>query len=266
MAVDSIRNTRQLNKTLNDQKNVFEKLASGKRINKASDDAAGLAIADALASSVRSLGRASANVADATSVIQIADGALQQVGEIGTRLKELAIQSSNGTLSDDQRTALNNEFQALTAEAQRITASTEFNGKQLLDGSDTAIQVGTDSDANSQIVIPGANISGTLTDISSQNIGTQAGASAALASIDSFVTAVSSTRGELGASQARIETAGNNIAVERENAAAAESRIRDADIAELVSQKVKNDILTRTGTAIAAQANQTAQTVLKLLA
>lgn len=256
---------RELNKILNNQKNTLEKLASGKRINRASDDPAGLAIADALKTTVATLGQASRNVSDLGSVSQIADGALTQVSGIGSRLKELATQASNGTLSDTQREALQQEYSQLTQEVQRISESTQFNGKNVLDGNDIQGQVGTTAGAESQIAVKSVNVSDAISSVASQNIGTQAGAQAALTAVNSFVTAVASSRGELGGSAARLEFAQNSIAVEKENAAAAESRIRDADVASLLANKVKNDILTQSNVALAAQSKVSAQQVLRLL-
>lgn len=266
MAIDSIRpSNKELNKALDNQKKLFEKLASGKRINSASDDPAGLAIADALAATVDTLGQATRNVADVTSAAEIADGALGQIADISSRLKELATQSANGTLSDTQRSALQSEFSALTQEAQRISETTQFNGQDLLSGNDITAQVGTNASSNSQISLNTTDASSLITAVASQNIGTQSGAQAALSAIDTFITASSSARGELGGSASRLEFAQNSIAVEKENAAAAESRIRDADIASTVADKVRNDILIQSNTAVNAQANLSAQLVLKLL-
>ena len=267
MAIDSVKpSTRELNKALDNQKKSLERLSSGKRINRASDDPAGLAIAEALKTSVATLGQAQRNVADVGSAVQISDGALDQISSISSRLKELATQSSNGTLSDTQRTALQQEYSALTQEVQRISATTEFNGQNLLAGDDITAQAGTTSGSDSQIAIPTPNVSSTISAVASQDISTQAGAQTALTAVETFITAINSSRGELGGSAARLEFANNSIAVEKENAAAAESRIRDADIASEVANKVKNDILTKTNTAVAAQGNLSAQQVLKLLA
>ena len=261
----SVSSGRELNKALDNQKKSIEKLSSGKRINRAADDPAGLAIADALGASIKSLGQASRNISDVQSVSQIADGALTQVADISSRLKELATQSSNGTLSNEQRGALQAEYSALTQEVQRISQTTQFNGKNLLDGSDTTAQAGITSDANSQITLEGVDVGGAVSAVASQDISTQAGAQSAITAVDSFITAISSSRGELGGSSARLEFAQNNVAVEKENAAAAESRIRDVDIAEASAEKIKNDILAQVNTALSAQSKLSAQNVLKLL-
>jgi flagellin len=257
--------SRNLGQAQAKQNKSLEKLSSGKRINKASDDPAGLQIADQLKSAIDSLGQASRNISDVGSVSEITDGALEQVGNISSRLKELATQSSNGTLSDEQRGALQQEYSSLTQEVQRISQTTQFNGKNLLDGSDTTAQAGIESDSNSQITLKGVDVGGTVSNVASQDISTQQGAQNALTSVDSFITAVSSARGELGGSSARLEFAHNNVAVEKENAAAAESRIRDVDVAEEAANLVKNKILTQVNTALSAQSKLDSQQVLKLL-
>lgn len=265
MAIQSTRAVRQLNINQREKLDIFDKLASGKRITKASDDAAGLAIASQLEAAVRSLGAAQRNVSDVQSVVEINDAALEQVGNIGSRLKELATQSANGTLSDDQRTALNQEYNQLTQEAQRIAATTQFNGINTLQGDSVTAQVGISSDPNSSITVPGVNVTSIVSGVASSNISTQAAAQSALGTIDSFITSISSSRGELGGASKRIEIAGNNIAVERENSAAAESRIRDLDYAETLARKSSADIRSNAATAIVAQANLSEKLVLKLL-
>lgn len=265
MAIKSINSSDQLNKLLNNQKNVFDKLSSGKRINKASDDPAGLAIANNLEAIIKTLEQAGRNVSDTVSAAQIADGSLNQITEIGTRLQELATQASNGTLSDEQRGALQQEFSSLTQEIQRISQTTEFNGKNLLDGSDITAQVGKDSDPNSQVTLEGVDISSAVSNVAAQDISTQEGAQNALGAIESFVSAATSARGTLGAGTQRLDAAANSIASEKVESTAAQSRIRDADIAELTAQKVKNDILIQANTAVNAQANLSAKVVASLL-
>ena len=156
MAVDNIsaRLIGSLNKNTKQLEGLFEKISSGKRINRASDDAAGLAIVDALESDVKTLDQASRNASDGISQIAIADGATSSISDINTRLQELASQASNGTLSGTQRGSLNSEFQQLTQERDRIISSTEFNGVKVFNGSSTNIQVGNGSDSNSQVSIP----------------------------------------------------------------------------------------------------------------
>lgn len=265
MTSDSSFTVRNLNKSLSSLSESFKKLSSGKRINSAKDDAAGQAIVAALEASVTSLSQASRNSADSQSALSIADGALSQISDISSRLKELATESANGTLSDEQRGALQTEYSQLTQEISRIAGSTEFNGQNLLDGGSFTSQVGTDSGPDSQISVEGTDVAAISTDVSLQNISTQAGAQAALASVDSLISNLASARGDIGAVVSRLDTASNNIATRKENEAAAAARIRDLDVAEetanLTAAKIKTDI----GSAISAQANLNKKTVLDLL-
>ena len=258
---------------------VFERLSSGQRINKASDDAAGLSIADALKADQRVASVAIRNANDGISTIAIADSALSEVGNVLTRLAELAEQSANGVFSVDQRSALQNEFQALGSEIERIANVTEFNGVVLLSGnSAVTLQVGFDSAANSRISYTG--VSGTLESLglattgssslqfsisgSSQLLG-QSAARAALDAVNSAIGSLSSTRGTLGAAESRLRVAINNLTVSRENFAAAESRIRDVDVASDAAELTRLGILQQAGAAVLAQANQQPAIALNLL-
>lgn len=252
------RNNQTQNKSL-------ERLASGKRINRAADDAAGLAISDALNADARIRSKAIENADFATSLTNIADGAASQISDITGRLSELAVQAANGTLSDDQRAALNTEFQELSQEAQRIAATTEFNGVNVFSGQSTTIQVGTDSDPNSTIAINSSNIQASVSALTSLNVSDQASAQAALEGVSQVRDQVSQSRGEIGASATRIEVSQSNNRVARENSIAAESRIRDADIAAESANRVASEIRTNVNTAVLAQANQDRSNVLRLL-
>ena len=209
------------------------------------------------------MGQAGRNTADGGSALALADGALSQVSDISTRMSELATQAANGTLSDTQRQSLQQEFSQLREEAQRISATTEFNGTKLLDGSTTTIQVGTDSSSNSQIALTGVNAS--TSTIESLDISTQAGAQAALEAVKTFSQNVSQSRGSIGAVQSRLDSAANFIEDTRVRNAEAEARIRDADIAEEAANNVAARIRVQTSTALSAQANLHASTVLQLL-
>lgn len=257
--------SRQLNNAQNDLKKSFEKLSSGKRINKASDDAAGLAIAAQLQSDAVVLKQANRNIGDAQSAIDITDGALSQVGDITGRLQELATQSANGTLSDEQRTSLNNEFQQLTQEIQRIGATTEFNGKNLLGGEGITVQAGTDSSGNSQIATAAANVQQLSSTLSSLDVSTVQAATAALDAVKGFADSISSSRGELGSTSSRLQVADNNNEERRINSLQAESRIRDADIAQESANNIAASIKSQASVAISAQANLSTQKVLELL-
>lgn len=241
----------------------FEKLSSGKRINSAADDPAGNAVAESLKNSASLSDRASRNAVEASLGNDIAQSALSQVNNIATRMAELAQQSANGVYSDDQRQALNNEYQQLQQEITRISETTTFNGQKVLDGgSGVTAQVGTDSSENSQIKgvsvnLKSLNVSG--------DISNQEQARVALDQVKSLVQNVSKAAGEIGAVNNRLKVSENNSNVAAENAKAAESRIRDVDIAAEMANKVSSQILQKAGTALQAQANQTASVALKLL-
>ena len=258
---------------------TFERLSSGQRINKASDDAAGLAIADSLRADQRVATVAIRNANDGISSIAIADGALSQIGGVLTRLAELAEQSANGVFSTSQRSALSNEFVALGSEIERIAVTTEFNGVKLLSGSAGVIlQVGFDSTSTSQIAIN--NIQGTLRDLGLANAGSstlsysvngatisdgQSASRAALDAVNSAISSLASTRGNLGAAESRLKVAINNLSVARENFAAAESRIRDVDVASEAAELTRLNILQQAASSVLAQANQQPSLALSLL-
>lgn len=258
---------------------TYERLSSGQRINKASDDAAGLAIADSLRADQRIAMVAVRNANDGISSIAIADGALAEIGNVLSRLAELSEQSANGVFSVNQRSALSNEFVALGSEIERIAVTTEFNGVALLSSNDSLIiQVGFDSTSTSQIVISG--ITGTLTSLGlaatgssglsfSINGGTisegQSSSRLALDAINRGIQSLASVRGNLGAAESRLRVAINNLSVARENFAAAESRIRDVDVASEAAELTRLGILQQAGASVLAQANQQPGLALSLL-
>ena len=258
---------------------VYERLSSGQRINTASDDAAGLAIADSLRADGRVATVAIRNANDGISTIAIADSALGEIGNTLSRLAELSEQSANGVFSTSQRSALGNEFAALASEIERIAITTEFNGVKLLSGNSTLVlQVGFDSGSTSQISytgvqgtlsalgLAGANSSGLIYSINGSSI--EAGQSAARATLDAVnlaIESLASTRGKLGAAEARLRVAITNLAVARENFAAAESRIRDVDVASEAAELTRLGILQQAGTAVLSQANQQPSLALSLL-
>jgi flagellin len=258
--------------------NAFNKLSSGYRINRGADDAAGLAIAESLKSQSRIASQAIRNTNDGISTIAIADGALGEVANILSRLAELASQSANGTLSTSQRSVVSNEFTALSSEIERIAAVTEFNGIKLLSGANTiTIQVGTGSSASSQIgyvnqlaTLQGiglGNAQGALT--VSLNADTNDSAATAsrhaLDAVYSAIYSVGAARGILGGIESRLSTAIANLGVARENLIAAESRIRDVDVAEEAANLTRLNILQQAGTSVLAQANQLPSLALQLL-
>lgn len=242
---------RELDKTTRALSDVFTKLASGKRINKASDDAAGQAIVASLEADSKQYSQASRNINDGISVASIADGALDQQGQILTRLSELSSQASNGTLSDTQRETLNQEFQSLKSEYERIGASTEFNGQQVFQQGSTSIQVGTDSSADSQI-----GLGSQLPPPIAGDISTQAGAQSALDSLKQSVSDNAALRGRIGADVSRLETSRNNVEGQRVEAEAAASRIRDVDIAEETAKRTALSIRQNGTSAILGQAGK----------
>ena len=276
--ISSLKAQRQLTKSTASLSSTYSKLSSGMRINKASDDAAGLAIADSLKADQKIASVAIRNANDGISSIAIADGALSQVSDVLTRLAELAEQSANGVYSTDQRSALQNEFSALGSEIQRIALTTEFNGVKLLSGgAGITLQVGFDSNADSQIAI--RTVTGTLESLGIGNsVGAmtysisgatiEAGQSASRAALDAVNNAIGSlaaTRGNLGAVESRLTVTINNLEVAKENFASAESQIRDVDVASEAAELTRLNILQQAGASVLAQANQQPGIALSLL-
>jgi flagellin len=252
----------------------FERLSSGLRITSASDDAAGLAIADKLRADVRIAGQSIRNANDGISAIAIADGALNEIGNILARMGELADQSANGTLSSDQRTAISDEFNSLGSEIQRISQVTKFNDISLISGGDNiTLQVGLDATADSRITIEGVegNLAalGLNSDATSSalanTVDTADNAQAALTAVKDAVSSLSTNRGKLGAAESRLNSAIANLQVTRENFSAAESQIRDVDVAAEAAELTRVSILQQAGTAVLAQANQQPGLALSLL-
>lgn len=244
----------------------FERLSSGLRINSAADDAAGLAIADKLRADVRVASQAIRNANDGISAISIGEQALGKVGEIFTRLSELAQQSATGLVSDPQRSAIQMEFSALISEVDRISNSTTFNGVSLLSAGTTIdLQVGLDSSADSRIAF--STVDGTASGfgLGGLAVSNQEASQSALAAISTAIELVATKRGTLGAIESRLRTAISNLRVARENFSAAESRIRDTDVAEETANLTRATILQQAGVAILAQANQQPSLALQLL-
>jgi flagellin len=251
--------TLALNKSL-------ERLSSGLRINRAADDAAGLAIAEGLRSQVRGFQVAQRNSQDGISLVQTAEGALSEVTNILQRIRELAVQSANGTLQDTpNRVDLNTEATQLVAAVNEILTRTTFNGIDPFSATAVTIQTGTQAGQTTAIAGTGTAISTTTLGIAALSIGTQAAANTAIGTLDTALTAVNSRRSQLGAAQNRLEFTINQLGIREENAAASESRIRDADIAKETIAFTRNQILVTAGTAVLAQANIVPQTALQLL-
>ncbi len=249
-----------------------EKLSSGYRINRAGDDAAGLAISEKMRAQIRGLNMASKNSQDAISLVQTAEGALNETHSILQRMRELAVQSSSDTNDSAtvDRTALDAEFQALISEIDDIASKTAFNGKKLLDGTyDTAgsglvIQTGADAGQTLEITIADMSSSTGLS-VDTLDLTSQTTASAAITAVNTAINTVSTARSSLGAIQNRLQHKINNLDTSSENLSAAESRIRDLDMAKEMTNYTKNNILVQAATAMLAQANSAPQGVLQLL-
>ena len=266
--VASINTQRHLfNSTINFNKSM-EKLSSGLRINRAGDDAAGLAISEGLKSDIRALEQAARNASDGISMVQTAEGALDEVSNILLRLRELAEQSLNGTLTDAERGYLNSEYGDLLSEIDRIANSTEFNGIQLLDGSATAavsIQVGIDTNTWDSIAVDVTTARDSTTLGLAAGVDTAANAGTAMGEVLAAIDTVSSARSDFGAVQNRLETSIRNIHNQKENLSAANSRIRDVDVASETSSLTSYQILQQAGVSMLAQANMTTGLAMSLL-
>lgn len=243
------------------------RLSSGMRINSAADDAAGLAISSRMTADIRSIGQAERNANDGVSMIQIAEGAMNEQQNVMGRLRELAVQSANGAISDNERAFIDTEHDQLIEEVQRISQASEFNGFNMLggDAGSFAMQVGKDATANDVIDVAFVATDTTTLGVNAMDLSTSAGASAALGTIDSAIDALSTNRASLGASQNRLDIAVQNLRTEEENLTAANSRIRDVDVARETAALTKNQIMSQAGTAMLAQANQLPSMALSLL-
>jgi len=244
------------------------RLSSGLRITRAADDAAGLGISETFRAQVRSINQAVRNANDGISLLQIADGAAGNIGNILSRLRELAEQSASGILGNTERSFVDQEFIALRSEIDRIATVTEFNGVKLLSGSGNdalQIQIGFRSSSNDALTLSLNDLDRITLGLTNVNVSTNVNAASALANIDSAITTVAKARANIGSLQNRLDASIQNLTVSSENVSAAESRIRDADVAFETSKFVRNQILVQAGTSILAQANQIPQQALTLL-
>ena len=277
--ISSISAQRNLSQSGKGLQTAYERLSSGLRINRASDDAAGLAIAENLKADSRVASVAIRNASDGVSIIAITDGAIGSITNILSRLAELAQQSANGVYSNGQRSALQLEFTALMSEVERVASTTEFNGLKLLSAGDTVtFQVGFDGSSSSRVTYSGVQATLAAMGLAAANSSThsysvtgltdlesQSASRLALDAIKSAITSLTRNRGTLGAAESRLETTISNLQVARQNFTAAESRIRDADVAAEAAELTRLTILQQAGTAILAQANQQPQLALRLL-
>ncbi len=244
-----------------------ERLSSGLRVTRAADDAAGLGLSESLRAQIRSINQATRNASDGISLTQIADGAAATIGSLLARLRELSSQAASGTVGNTERSYIDQEFVALRSEIDRIAQVTEFNGQALTSGSTLSfsIAIGFRSGSGNTLDLALNDITTTSLGLSTVNVSTSANATSSLANIDNAISAIASARAEYGSIQNRFEATIANLQVTSENLTAAESRIRDADIALETSVFTKNQILVQAGIATLAQANTLPQQALALL-
>jgi flagellin len=264
--IDAFNSYRNLSVTQGQMSKSLEKLSSGFRINRAADDAAGLAISEGLRAQTGGLKVAVRNAQDGISVVQTAEGALTETHSILQRMRDLAVQAKNdGALSDADKTKADKEFQALVSELDDIAGKTEFNGTKLLDGSYDAKEFQVGANSSDTLAVSIGNMDSATLLGGAADITTAANAGTALDAIDDAIELVSDERAGLGAVQNRLEHKINNLNVAVENLSASESRIRDTDMAAEMMNFTRSQILSQAGTAMLAQANQAPQGVLSLL-
>jgi flagellin len=268
--VASLTAQRSLSKVSQKEQTTTAQLSSGNRITKSSDDSAGLAISEKLRANIRSSQQANRNANDGISMIQVAEGGLDESANILIRLRELAIQSASDTIGNTERGYTNMEFSQLKDELQRISQTTEFNDVKLLDGSSESLdfQIGANNDDfEDRIVYDPAKINSGLDalGLESEGVDSKEGAQGSLEKIDSAINTVSGQRAELGALQNRLITTSSNLETSVENMSAANSRIRDVDYAEVTAKNVQNNIMKQAGISVLTQANQTPQQALRLI-
>lgn len=263
--IAALNTHRQLANANGAQSKSMEKLSSGQRINRAGDDAAGLAISEKMRGQIRGLDQGSRNAQDGISMLQTAEGALNETHDILQRMRELAVQSSNDTNVTADRAAIDKEFQALASEITRISDDTEFNKQKLWDGTTTAVDFQVGPNANQKISFTFENMDAATIMTAVGDLTTKANSQTAIANLDTAIGKVSTVRSNLGATQNRLEHTINNLNTASENLTAAESRIRDVDMAKEMMEQTKNSILGQAAQAMLAQANQQPQGVLQLL-
>lgn len=267
--VASLRAQRNLNKTANAMTGHIEKLSSGLRINKAGDDAAGSAISSQLTAYEQGLKQANRNANDGVSLIQTAEGAMNEMTGIVQRMRELSVQAANeGTMDSTERGYLDQEFQLLESELDRIVNVTEYNGQKLVDGSvssGVSFQVGMKNTGNDRISISISNSNSTSLGLNDESLSSASNAQKAIAALDTALQTINTTRGTLGATQNRLEATMSNLSAMHENMAAGNSRIKDVDVAEESAAFTRSQILSQAGTSMLAQANSLPQSALSLI-
>ena len=263
--LSAMNTSRQLNGVTSSLSKSTEKLSSGYRINRAGDDAAGLSISEKMRSQIRGLNKASDNAQDGISLIQVAEGALNETHSILQRMNELATQAANDTNTSTDRKAIQQEVDQLTSEIDRIRSTTQFNTQNLLDGKFSAKNLQIGSLSGQSISISVSNMNATSLGVNALKVSSFSGAGEAMSKIQAAIDKVSTQRSKLGALQNRLEHTINNLDTTSENTQSAESRIRDTDMADEMVQYSKNNILSQAGQSMLSQANQQTQGVLSLL-
>lgn len=266
----SLSAQKALKKTTSKEQNLTTQLATGQRINKSADDAAGLAISEKLKANIRSSQQANRNANDGISMIQVAEGALDEQGNILTRLRELAIQSASDTVGDTERGFTDMEYQQLKNELERISQTTSFNGTKLLNGEggklDFQIGAGND-DFQDRITYDAGKINSGLgaLGIDGLSVDSKEGAQGSLEAVDSAIDSIAGQRAELGAMQNRLTATSTNLETSIENMSAANSRIRDVDFASATAENASNNILKQAGTSVLSQANSLPNAAMRLI-
>lgn len=268
--ISSLSAQRALGQTKNNLDNNFRKLSTGERVTRAADDAAGLAISEKLKAHIRGVRQAKRNADDGISLIQTAEGGLNEVSNIIIRLRELAVQAASDTVGDTERGFSDIEFQQLKNELQRISDGSEFNGRKLLNGEGgfVDIQVGIHNDPTlDRITYDSGSVDASLEalGINADTISSKSGAQLSLQKLDDALVRVNGARANLGALQNRLQSAVNTLGITEENYSAANSRIRDVDVAAETADMTRNNILSSAGVSVLSQANQAPQAALKLL-
>ncbi len=271
--ITSLEAQQNLNKTQNSLSASIGRLSSGMRINSAADDAAGLGISTNMTADITSMGQAQRNANDGTSLSQVAEGGMSSMQDIVSRMRELAVESSNGTLDATSRGYVQTEFKQLGSEINRISATTNFNGQNLLDGSASAgmtFQVGINNTANDRISLSITKLTTSTLGaaglhLASASLSTATNAQAAIATFDAAITQLSTARANIGAVQNRLQVTQSNLATASTNLSAANSRITDTDVAAETSNMTQANILSQAGISVLAQANSMPQMALKLL-
>ncbi len=267
--VSALNSYNQLSQTNNNLSKSLERLSSGSRINRASDDAAGLAISEKMKSQMSGLAQAQRNAQDGISMIQTAEGALKETHSMLQRMRELAVQSANDTNTDTDRGEIQKEIDELVSQINDIADQTQFNTQKLLNGdlagSGSAVTFQVGANAGEEMTLEISDMTSSGLSIGSIDVSSQSGASSAITTLDTAIESVSAERAQLGAKQNRLEHTINNLSATEENLTAANSRIRDVDMAKEMMNMSKQQILSQAGTAMLAQANQMPQGVLQLL-